>query len=103
MKNKVLGGVLGVWPWYARVEPVKLMLANHVSEGRDNLNFSTWGQETLSAQHHALEEIAEVVQAGDMPPGSYAWMHPAARLTDAQRQVIVEWAQAERTRLQASG
>ncbi|MHB1193476.1 MAG: heme-binding domain-containing protein [Longimicrobiales bacterium] len=88
-----------VWPWYARVAPAKFLLANHVREGRENLNFSTWGAETPERQDHKLEEVVEVVEAGEMPEGSYRWLHPEARLTDAQRQMLVEWAKAERARL----
>ncbi len=89
-----------VWPWYARVAPAKFLLANHVNEGRRALNFSTWGQRTPDRQDHKLEEIVEMVESGEMPEGSYTWMHPEARLTDAERQVLVEWAEAERARLQ---
>ena len=92
-----------VWPWYAHVTPVKFLVASHVKEGRKGLNLSTWGQRTPDRQARKLEEIAEMVQEGEMPEGTYTWMHPAARLTEAQRQVIVAWAQAERARLQASG
>ena len=92
-----------VWPWYSRVAPVKFLLADHVSEGRSKLNLSTWGAVTPSRQARKLEEVAELVQNGEMPVANYTWMHPAARLTDAQRRLIVEWAQAERARLEASG
>ena len=91
-----------VWPWYARVAPVKFLLANHVNEGRRGLNFSTWGQRTPDRQDRKLEEIVEMVESGEMPEGSYTWMHAEARLTDAQRQVLVEWANAERARLQVA-
>jgi hypothetical protein len=89
-----------VWPWYARVAPAKFLVANHVNEGRQGLNFSTWGQRTPDRQDHKLEEIVEMVESKEMPERSYTWMHPEARLTDAQRQMLVEWAKAERSRLQ---
>lgn len=92
-----------VWPWYAHVTPVKFLLASHVKEGRRKLNFSTWAQRTPDRQARKLGEVADLVREGEMPEGTYTWMHPEARLTDAQRQVIVEWAEAERARLQASG
>jgi len=31
-----------VWPAYAYVAPISLMLAEHVAYGRDQLNFSEW-------------------------------------------------------------
>jgi hypothetical protein len=30
---------------------------------------------------------------------SYLWIHDEARLTDAQRNMIIEWAKAEKARL----
>jgi hypothetical protein len=37
-----------------------------------------------------LEEVADLVVKGEMPEGTYTWMHPVARLTDVRRRVIVE-------------
>lgn len=92
-----------VWPWYSRVAPAKFLIADHVNEGRKELNFSTWGQRTPDRQARKLGEIVDLVKEGEMPLWSYTLLHPAARLTDAQRQLIVAWADAERARLQASG
>jgi len=92
-----------VWPWYSRVAPARFLIADHVNEGRSHLNFSTWGQRTPERQAEKWEEIAELAQEGEMPLWSYTLMHPAARLTDAQRQLIADWANAERARLEASG
>jgi hypothetical protein len=89
-----------VWPWYAHVTPVKFLVANHVDEGRRALNFSTWGQRTPDRQDHKLEEVVDMVKSGEMPEGSYTWMHPEARLTDAQRHALTAWAETERSRLQ---
>ncbi len=90
-----------VWPWYAGVAPVKFLVAKHVNDGRRHLNFSTWGAQDLERQEHKLEEIVEVVKSGEMPEGSYTWMHPEARLTDAQRYALTAWAEAERARVNA--
>lgn len=80
-----------VYPWYSRLAPISFWLKNHVNEGREHLNFSTWERYAPSKQLHMLEECAEVVGAGEMPMKSYTWVHPQARLTDAQRKELVEW------------
>lgn len=90
-----------VWPWYARVAPAKFLIAKHVKDGRAELNFSTWGEYTLRRQGRKFEEIVELVEAGSMPERSYTWLHPEARLTAAQREVLVRWAQAEHARILA--
>ena len=30
------------WPWYSSVAPVSWLVARHVQEGRERLNFSEW-------------------------------------------------------------
>lgn len=91
------------WPWYARVAPSKFLVARHVSQGREELNFSTWGDQPLSRQVRKLEEVVEEVESGHMPERSYTWLHPEARLADAQREALSSWARAERARLEAPG
>jgi hypothetical protein len=79
------------YPWYSNVAPFSWMLANHVHEGREHLNFSTFG--TLSQEDRAefLHESAEEVEEGHMPIGGYVALHREAALSDEQRTRLVEW------------
>lgn len=82
------------YPWYANVQPVASWLAHHVDEGKRELNFSTFTQRKVAVQNHKLEEIIEMVKEGEMPLGSYTWTHRDAVLSDAQKQLLVQWAEA---------
>lgn len=81
------------YPWYARIAPVSWWLADHVQEGREHLNFSTFGQLAAGDRAETLGEAAEEVQEGEMPLSSYTWLglHPEANLSDAQRNTLVQW------------
>jgi len=81
------------YPWYANVQPVGWWLANHVSRGKGHLNFSDFGAYGAHQAARKLAVIADQVDEGKMPLHSYLWMHPAARLTEAERAKIVDWAQ----------
>lgn len=71
-----------VWPWYSHVAPVSWFLQHHIDEGRERLNFSQWDPKApQKAARHADREVTR----GDMPLTSYTWMHPEARLTDAEK------------------
>jgi hypothetical protein len=83
------------WPWYSRVAPVSWFIAHHIEEGRGDLNFSEWPVYDFKAQDEAFEDIRKQVSQGKMPLRSYRIMHPEARLTDAQRKVILKWAGEE--------
>lgn len=81
------------YPWYAGVQPVGWWLAHHVAAGRRHLDFSEFGALGPKAAARKLDVLSDQVDEDKMPLRSYTWMHPAARLTDAQRAKIVDWAQ----------
>jgi hypothetical protein len=68
-----------VWPWYSNIAPISWLVQSHVEEGRSRLNFSTWG-----VRQGGAGEAAELVLAGEMPPGYYRLMHRSANLSSAE-------------------
>ena len=80
-----------VWPWYSRVAPVAWLIAHDVNDGRAKLNFSAWDRMAATQQAKRVRESGRNVQDGDMPPWYYLPMHPAARLSDADKAVLVAW------------
>ncbi len=91
------------YPWYANVQPVGWWLEWHVRDGKRHLNFSEFAAYTPKRAAHKLEEVAEEVKERHMPLGSYTWMHPEARLTDAEIKILADWALASRTALSSAG
>jgi hypothetical protein len=87
------------YPWYSRVQPVSWWLANHVNEGKGELNFSQFGAYSAKKQKHKLEEVTEMVKEGEMPLNSYTWMHGDAKLTDAEKTLLTSWADGLRTQI----
>jgi hypothetical protein len=79
------------YPWYANIAPASLLMANHIAEGREHLNFSDWASYPAGKQAHKLEECAEEVAEGHMPEQSYTWMHAEARLDEVQQQAMAQW------------
>lgn len=77
------------WPWYTNVAPVSWLTQRDVEEGRQRLNFSQWGQ-----RRQEMDEIAEVIYNGEMPPAQFLITHPEARLTDAEKQQLIQGLQA---------
>lgn len=81
-----------VWPWYSRVAPVSWLIARDVREGRKKVNFSTWDR--YSANRQVMKRMAcwEEVEEGEMPPWYYLLVHREAVLSDADREVLRQWA-----------
>jgi Haem-binding domain len=86
------------WPWYSQLAPVSWYLKNHVDEGRRELSFSEWGTYPRRKASVKLKEICDQVSEGEMPLKSYLLMHPAAKLSDADKKLICDWTEQERKR-----
>jgi hypothetical protein len=80
------------YPWYTNIQPVGWMMANHVHEGTEELNFSEFKKYPLKKQLHKLEEVGEMVEEKHMPISSYLWMHKEAELSEEQTQKLINWA-----------
>lgn len=90
------------YPWYARISPVSWWLKDHIKEGRQELNFSEFATYKARRKNRKFEEICEQVKEGEMPLPSYLPMHPSAKLSDANRRTLCEWAMSERALLAAT-
>lgn len=80
------------WPWYSKVAPVSWLVTRDVNEGRKELNFSEWQSFADKRKDKKFEEIADEVGEGEMPMAIYLPMHPEAKLSDAEKTLLVEWA-----------
>lgn len=88
-----------VYPWYTNVAPVSWWIKKHIDDGRDELNFSEWGNYSLRRKDHKLDEIVEMIDEEEMPLPSYLIAHGDARLNAEQKALLVDWAKAVREEL----
>ena len=90
------------WPWYSHIAPVSWLVAGDVKDGRERMNFSEWPHDLPARAAKRLERISEEVGYKDMPPGKYTLLHPDARLTIAQRETLINWADEAAARLKTA-
>ena len=86
-----------VYPWYDNIAPVSFWLADHIEEGKSELNFSEWATYSDKKKDHKLEELYEETEKRAMPLKEYIWTHEEARLTQAQIDAVVKWAKETRS------
>jgi Haem-binding domain len=86
------------WPWYSHIAPVSWVITKHVKQGREKLNFSDWmpGKQTANQ----LAEVCDAVSKGSMPLHGYKVLHPDARLSTHDVDVICDWADTQLARKQ---
>lgn len=90
------------WPWYSQVAPVSWLLVGDVNDGRKDLSLSDWGTYDSKKKARKLKKICEEVETGGMPLRSYLLLHPAARLSDSDKQALCDWTRQEGERVPAS-
>ncbi len=81
-----------VWPWYAAVPPVSWQVRSDVLHGRAFMNLSKWSQYSDDERRGFVLAIQAATQARLMPPPKYVWLHGNSKLSDADLEVIREWA-----------
>ncbi len=75
-----------VWPWYTNVAPISWLIIFDTQRGRNELNFSQW----TSQQSRKAREVGEVIRKNEMPQPNYLLLHPEAKLTDAEKQQLID-------------
>lgn len=80
------------YPWYNNIQPVAWWLANHIHEGKHELNFSQIGTYTKKRQIKKFTKIAKSVNEGWMPLSSYLWIHRDAVLSKEEAKAVADWA-----------
>lgn len=84
------------YPWYVNIEPLGWMLANHIKNGKENLNFSDFGYYSKRKQANKLRAIAKSINDGTMPISSYTIMHTDAKLSEENKKMISDWVSSTR-------
>jgi len=86
-----------VWPWYSNVAPISWILEQHVEDGRENINFSYWGDFEAEDKIYVLEEMIEEIELAQMPLPGYSITHSDAKLSEAQMQLLIDWLRSQQT------
>lgn len=87
------------YPWYSNIQPVGWWLQYHVNDGKHELNFNEFMTYPAKKQDHKLEELIENVNEDEMPLSSYTFIHKDAKLTEQEKQLLVNWAKETRKQI----
>ena len=79
------------YPWYSNIQPVAWWLDDHIVEGKEELNFSTFMNYPVWRQYKKFKEIGKEVKEGDMPMSSYTLVHRDAVMSADQKLTIQNW------------
>lgn len=84
------------YPWYNNIQPVAWWLNHHVEEGKRELNFNEFATYRIRRQYKKMEEVIDQLKEDEMPLSSYTLIHRDAKLSQDQKLVLSNWADAIR-------
>jgi hypothetical protein len=87
------------YPWYSNVQPIGWFLAKHITQGKDELNFSEFGSYSPRRQLSKMNGIANSIRDDIMPLSSYKMMHKNAQLSTNEKALLINWAQQSKDSL----
>ncbi|MBA2745812.1 MAG: heme-binding domain-containing protein [Flavisolibacter sp.] len=90
------------YPWYVNMQPGAWFMSQHIRDGKKELNFDEFGTYSGRRQLSKLKSIAGSVKDGSMPLSFYALIHKEARLSDKEKELIIEWALQTKDSLETS-
>ena len=89
------------WPAYSHMAPISWLIEKDVQDGRSHWNMSKWDQYSFEDREHILSQIGPMVRNKKMPLPQYLLLHPEAKLSDADAELLYQWSRQERKRLKS--
>lgn len=83
------------YPWYGSIQPVAMLLEDHIAQAKKELNLSEFGNYSPRRQRSKLKAMASQIEDGDMPLASYTLIHRDADLSDQERKILKAWIDTE--------
>jgi len=90
------------YPWYSNIQPMAWLMAHHIKQAKNQLNFSEFGTYSQRRKLSRLDGIANSIKDDIMPIKSYKIMHKSAQLSAGEKSLLINWAQQSTDSLSAS-
>ncbi len=74
--------------WFDQIVPAYWLVRHDILTAREHLNFSTLGAKPAAAQKATLYEAVNMIQLGAMPLPQFLKLHPGARVTPQQLNLL---------------
>jgi len=84
------------WPIWAYIAPMSWRVIADVDRARMVMNFSDWQKHDTTVQRLMRENVMRVTASHRMPLWYYVSLHPDAKLSDADRARLADWARTGR-------
>ena len=79
------------YPWYSELQPGAYFMAQHIKEGKEELNFDEFNNYSKRRKKAKIKSIISQIEKDEMPLRSYRMMHSSARLSAADKMDLIDF------------
>ena len=79
------------YPWYSELQPGAWFMAQHITKGRDELNFDEFNNYSKRRKKAKIKSIISQIEKDEMPLKSYRMMHGNARLSADEKKELLDF------------
>jgi len=87
------------YPWYNKIQPISYFMENHITEGKEELNFSEIGTYSKRKLKSKFKSIINQIDDNEMPMFSYTIIHRNAILSEETKKQLKNWVAANLNRI----
>ncbi len=79
------------YPWYNKIQPVAIYLEDHIEHGKEEFNFNEFGDYSDRGKKSKIKSFIRQVEQGEMPLESYTLIHRSAKVSNAEKKMVLTW------------
>ncbi|WP_332033814.1 heme-binding domain-containing protein [Kaistella sp.] len=79
------------YPWYSELQPGAYFMAQHIKEGKEELNFDEFNDYSKRRKKAKIKSIISQIEKDEMPLKSYRMMHGNARLSADKKKELLDF------------
>lgn len=79
------------YPWYSELQPGAYFMAQHIKEGKEELNLDEFNDYSKRRKKAKIKSIISQIEKDEMPLKSYRMMHGNARLSADKKKELLDF------------
>jgi len=79
------------YPWYSELQPAAYFMAQHMKEGKEELNFDEFNAYSKRRKKAKITSIISQIEKEEMPLKSYLMLHSSARLSADEKKELLDF------------
>lgn len=79
------------YPWYSRLQPAAYFMEQHIIEGKEELNFSEFGEYSNRMKKRKFQSIINELENETMPIRAYQMINKHGKVSAQQNAMLISW------------